>query len=217
MVVKDKILARKLASINYSEANKALKEVIAQVQKGVQLTSQDLKYILNIPEKSLIGDFLIEIDSFTEEQLKIIENYVISNFDHEDRDFVSDLIDVATTESLNLPYTRCLQLLNNSSERESYVVSSVISYIMSQPKFNFIDEIFLALTNILEDSSFYQNAQVKASFCLFRMTHDKKYLQDLIDLVEEGQEINRELLKNILLLDCNSSMYFHVDELERYR
>ncbi|MEN7551906.1 hypothetical protein AAG747_28590 [Rapidithrix thailandica] len=217
MVVEDKILAKKIASLEYQTANKALREVLAKVNAEEQLSIEDIKYILNIPEKSLIGDFLIEYDYFTEDQKSFIESYIIANLNDEDRDFVSDMIDFATIESLNLPYEVCIDFLKSNTEGESYVVSSVLSYLISQPKFNYIEKLFVALTNVLEDASFFQNAQLKAAFCLFRITQDRKYLREVIELVEKGQSINKDLLKNMLSIHFNNNKYFSIRELEKYR
>ena len=80
-----------------------------------------------------------------------------------------------------------------------------------------IRDLLDKLNNILNDSNYFQDCQVKAVLFLYRITYKKVYLNQLIDLVECGQETNRELLRNLLKVNANAIECFEAKELIKYR
>lgn len=175
------------------------------------LTNDQIMEILHWKSLRVVSRFLHEYD-FEEENLPIIHRFILDNLDHEDRLFVSDLIEVATELDLELPYLKCLEFLdwkakaNSNEDDQHYVVMATINYVFKNLKQKYITRIVNSLNNILNNGNSYQSTQVRADFVLFRITQKQKYLRDLIDLVIN--EKHQELLNNILKKEYNQQRYF---------
>ena len=175
------------------------------------LTNEQIMEILHWKDLFVVGRFLHEYD-FEEEDLPIIHSFILNNLDHEDRLFVSDLIEVATELDLELPYLKCLEFLDWKAKADSdeddqhYVVMATIDYVFKNLKQKYIARIVDSLNNILNNRNSYQSTQVRADFVLFRITQKQKYLWDMIDLVIN--EKHQGLLNNILKDEYNRQRYF---------
>jgi hypothetical protein len=201
--MKSKIFLQ-LNSSNYETASKALFNFL----KVEFINEADLSLLLSIDNPLIIGDFLEEYKNFNQSDLKLIENYIKGNLNNLNKLFVSDLIEFATNWSLELPYEICLKFLKNFGNDDDYVQLASLDYIYENLKFNYIEEIYNSLNNILSNPMSNQSSQVKSAFILFRITNKKNFLVDLIDLVVHGNEYNKVLLSNILILKHNNEIYF---------
>ena len=197
-------ILNRLQSEDYTIASKALKEYM---NHGV-LDDADLEIILSLTNKLIVGDFLEENQNFSDGQLQILETYIIQNIDDKNRLFVSDLIAFATDWGLTLPYKRCIEFLEKYDDDNLYVQIASIEYIFENFKTFYFDEIYTTLTNILNNVEVNQSVQVRAAFILYRFTFQQKFLNELTDLVNNGSELNKEVLKNILAVDFNKPKYF---------
>ena len=163
-----------LNSLDYTIASKVLNSLLDK-----QLELEDIKQIMSIENKLIIADFLGEYTYFSDNDLAYINSYITINIDNEDRLFVSDLIEFAIEFNLSLPYEKCLDFLLNHKDENAYVLLAAIDYIFENLNFYYIDTIVLRFENIINNPEHNQSAQVKASFALFRITLDEKYLLDL--------------------------------------
>ena len=193
-----------LNSEDYSVASKCLDNIL----KEDNLDSEDIKSLLTLNNKLIISDFIEGYGNFNQESLNIVEDFINKNLDHDDRLFVSDLIEFATIWNLSLNYKKCINFLKKYGNDEDYVLLAAIDYIFENLRISEIDEIYDSLYLILHNPESNQSAQVKAAFVLFRITGKKEFLADLIDLVINGHADNKLLLGNILSLKHNGASYF---------
>jgi hypothetical protein len=200
----ERSLLDELNSIEYNGSLKSLKEILSIRS----LSDVDLLEILNNANRLIIADFLQQFSSFSESNLDVIERYINENLDHDDRLYVSDLIEFATDRNLDLLYSKCLKLLSIYEGDNTYVQLASIEYVLKNLKFEFIREIYDSLSSILDNPECNQSNQVLSSFALLRITNSNKFLVDLVDLVVNGDPNNKEFLNNLLLLDYNSEEYF---------
>jgi len=200
----EKLLLDKLNSAEYEISVKSLKEILP----SKAISDGDLLEILSVENKLVVGDFLQQYSNFSEGNLKVIERYINENLDHADRLYVSDLIEFATDQNLDLMYRRCLDFLKQYEDDNTYVQLASIEYIFKNLRFSHIKEIFNSLSSILDNPECNQSNQVLSAFVLFRITANNKFLNDLIDLVVNGDEDNRKFLGNLLKLDYNDAKYF---------
>jgi len=193
----------------YGKAELCLKKVIKK-----KLCTEDIKTMLLLDNKLIIGEFLIHYKHFDNNDLKYIAQYILDNLDNKDRMLVSDLIEFATYWELQLPYDKCIEFLTIYKDDNTYVQLAVIDYIFENLKFSKIVKVVAALQEILNSPNMNNSLKVKASFVLFRITMKKKYLEDLIDFVIV--EDYRELLQNILKEKYNSQKYFDYHNLLKF-
>lgn len=194
----------KLKSKSYKVASKALKELI----KSDSISDSDLETILYLADKTIIGDFLQEYKKFTNVQLKYLETFIVLNLDNDNRLFVSDLIEFSIDWGLLLPYKKCIEFLTMFEDDNLYVQIASLDYIFENLKTVYFDEIYDILCSILNNPESNQSVQVRASFMLFRFTAKPFFLQELGDLVVNGDDLNKSVLKNILAMEFNKPQYF---------
>lgn len=195
---------KEINSLSFIESNKILLNFI---ESSCKIKNKELRELLELKEKELVSTFLEGYEDFTNEQLKIIEDYINNNLNIDERDFVSDLIDFASAWVLNIDYKKLLFFLNNDSEDEHFVVLSTINYITENMKLFYVDEIVDRMKSILNNVNFFQNVQISAALCLFRVTHDKKYLFEIKEWFNDNDG-NVLFLKNKLKLDYYKNKYF---------
>jgi len=203
----EKINACKEDKDIYSEIEKYLDNLLS---KG-KLKQKEILEILHLENYLFISDFLIKYIFFDKEDLTLIQNYIIANLAHKERLFVSDLLEFATYWDLELPYEKCLNLLDKYEGDDHYVLLASMDYVFKNLRFEYIDQIVDRLINVIDNSNQIQTAQVKASFILFRITLKKEYLTNLIELVVNND--HKTLLRNILNLEYNSQKYFDYHDL----
>ena len=203
----EKINACKEDKDIYSEIEKYLDNLLS---KG-KLKQKEILEILHLENYLFISDFLIKYIFFDKEDLTLIQNYIIANLAHKERLFVSDLLEFATYWDLELPYEKCLNLLDKYEGDDHYVLLASMDYVFKNLRFEYIDQIVDRLINVIDNSNQIQTAQVKASFILFRITLKKEYLTNLIELVVNND--HKTLLRNILNLEYNNQQYFDYHDL----
>jgi|GEM_PF-3045785 len=183
----------------------------ALLDNGI-LPAEDIDAILALKSVLIIADFLTQYQHFSKENIHTVHKFILDNLNHKNKLFVSDLIEFAEYWELELPYQQCIKLLNKFKADNTYVQLAMIDYLYTNLKLKHIDAITKALNEVLENPECNQSVQVKSAFFLFRITHKKKYLTALVDLVVNGDG-NKTLLKNILLSNFNGSDYFEYYDL----
>lgn len=197
-------IIEKLNSSEYSIASNCLNDILMN-----EIIDKDaITILLSIDNTAIISDFLEKYKDFKKNELVLIEGYINKNLDHYDRLFVSDLIEFATSWELTIDYEKCLSFLTKYGKDDDYVMLTSIDYVFENLKFANIDKIYELLHSILHNTECNQSAQVKSAFILFRITHKKEFLTDLMDLVVNGHIDNRLLLSNMLSLNHNKLAYF---------
>ncbi|UII30781.1 hypothetical protein LVD17_21030 [Fulvivirga ulvae] len=193
----------RLSSDQFDEPYDLINEII---NDGIIISNDELRLFLNHEDNLITSDFIGKYDLFNPEQIKLMESYIIKNLNHEDDLFVSDLIDFANKWQILSIYEECIKILSRS-EAEHSVFSSIF-FLYERINYEFIEEFYGGLNRIIDSQDYYQNAQVAACFYLFRLSHDVKYLDDLKDYIQNGQDMNVDVLKNILSLNYNQQEYF---------
>lgn len=194
----------KLNSTDYSIASNCLNSLL----KDNGINKVDIRELLALDNTLIIGDFLEKYDAFDSEDLLELEEYINNNLDHSDRLFVSNLIEFATDWELSINYKKCIDFLGKYGDDDDYVVLASIDYVFENLRMAEIENIYRSLHSILNNPEQNRSTQIKAAFALFRITHRKEFLTDLTDLVVNGDENNKLLLKNILTVKYNSKEYF---------
>ena len=200
----DKEILSTIAQSEYGDAYSGLERLL----KINRISNKDLDIILHTGNKLLIGEFLELYDAFTESNLKLIESFINANLLHENRLFVSDLIEFASEWGLRINYDLLIGFLSVYKGDETYVQLASIDYVYRYMNLTKLDEIYNALYSILQNPRCNQSSQVKASFVLLRITNNEVFLEDLIDLLINGCKENRELMKNMLSQHFNGPKYF---------
>ena len=129
----------------YTDSEKCLLKIMKK-----KLSIDKIKEILDLENKLIAGAFLTKYQHFDDNDLKYMEQYILDNLDHENKMFVSDLIEFATCWELQLPYRKCIEFLTVHKEDNTYVQLSAIDYIFENLKFSYILEIVKALQEILD-------------------------------------------------------------------
>jgi len=210
----DTTILSNLESADYTIAYNSLAGILA---KG-KLNRFAFEEILSLRNKLIVGDFLEEYQFFSKRDLDYMRRYIISHLDHQNRLFVSDLIEFASYWEIELPYKKCLFFLETYSDfieiesDNSCVLMALLDYISINIKLEHIKQIKGYLDKILNNPLQEQSCQVRAAFILFRITHKRKYLEDLIDLAV-NTEGHVELIKNILEKPHNAQDYFDYHDL----
>lgn len=199
------MLINNLNSLDFIEANKILNTTISS---GYNFSINEIEDLLNLNEKEITATFLEKYETFEEHQLSFIEGYINKNIAIANKDYLSDLIDFATYWSLNLNYKKLLILLSNDHPENKFVVLSTVQYITENIKLMYIEEIVMALENILNNPNFYQNTQIASALALYRLTHKKSYLEEIKHWFKKTDEVNILYLKNTLKLKFNKDMFF---------
>ena len=188
---------------DYSVATKTLNTILARGK----LNHKEITSILKLENLVIVGEFLQEYQYFDAIDLTYIKDFLIYNLDNSDRLFVSDLIEFAGKWEIELPYKKCIEMLKVYEDDNTYVQLSLTTYLFENLKIVHIEHLFSTLCEVLNNPECNQSVQIKAAFFLFRITHKKEFLNDLVDLVVNGSD-NKELLQNLLLIDYNSEEYF---------
>lgn len=98
-----------IENLNFIEAHK----IILQICKDrLYLSLDDISFILNLKNKELVESFLAEYAHFHEKELLYIENFINSNLEHENKEFLSDLIYFATDFGLDINYKKNSKIFN---------------------------------------------------------------------------------------------------------
>lgn len=191
--------------------NRQIEDKLAELM-DLDLTEEQIGEILNWEDKYYVAEFLKGYGGFDKNNLPIVHRYILENLDHPDRMFVSDLIEFAEEFDLDLPYEKCLDLLwwecpsGSRENEEHFVIMAVIDYLAQNIRGHYIERIVKGLERIINNRYQFQSTQVRADLLLFRITHKRKYLMDLIDLVVNLD--HRELMNNLLKSTNYQQRYF---------
>ena len=195
-----------IENLNFIEAHK----IILQICKDrLYLSLDDISFILNLKNKELVESFLVEYAHFHEKELLYIENFINSNLEHENKEFLSDLIYFATDFGLDINYKRILKFLIIEVEDNNFLVLASLHYLSENIKFLYIDSIIDNLIYIRDNEVYHQNEQLLASLILFRITHKPDYLVFVKELIEHD-ESNLEFFNNVIKDDMYDQKYFNI-------
>ena len=172
-----------------------------------KIDDQDLFKIFELNEREHIITFLEKYNDFTVYQFSLIEDFINNNLNDSDRDFVSDLIDIASDWSLNLNYEMLLSFLSNDKEDEHFVILSTINYVTENLKLFYYNEILDLLKKILDNSNYYQNVQISSALCLFRITGDLKFIEEIKYWIIDDAT-NKEFVQNKLKSEYYINNFF---------
>lgn len=192
----------------FVEANKKLIELC---QKDISFSLSDLKLILNFKDKQLVNTFFNDYKYFSKEDFLYIEKFINDNFNHSNKDFVSDLIYFALDFGLDLDYTKLLSLLLIETEDTDCLVLACIEFISMNIKFLYIEEIIEKLELIINKTIYHQNEQLLASLTLYRLTRKSTYLDFIQELINYD-ESNLNYLTNVLKSEMYSEKFFDYSE-----
>lgn len=187
---------------------------------GSILSKEELNYILDSPilpehifkviiddrtlDKLSIGDILEKYEFFSEIQLQELEKYILSHIDEKSPLFMSDLIDCANWNNIENEsiFEFCIKVIKN--RRASSIVLSAILYIFEHMKIVQSDTVVPVFNRVINNKSYYQDCQIIAAFCLFRITMNPKYLQYIRETISLNREMYQVLRKKLLLMDYNN-------------
>jgi len=199
-------------------------------QGGYILLTEELDIILNLPklttevfnvilddrtlDKLSTGDILEKYEHFTERQLGIINKYIHGHLYDKNTLFVSDLIDCANwnnIESVTI-FNFCLDTIKK--RRTLPMVLSAIMYVFEHMRISQSIFVVPVLERVINNKTYYQNCQIIAAFCLFRITMNPKYLQIIKELVSIDKDLHNVLTNKMLLMDynCNKRCFFYGNE-----
>ncbi|WP_447637235.1 hypothetical protein [Flavobacterium microcysteis] len=196
-----------IEKLNFIEAHKIILQLC---EDKIHLSLDDISFILNLKEKELVESFLKEYAHFHQKELLYIENFINSNLEHENKEFLSDLIYFATDFGLDISYSKILELLIIDAEDNNFLVLASLQYLNKNIKFLYIDALLENLTYIRDHEVYHQNEQLLASLILFRITHKPDYLAFVKELIEYD-ESNLEFFNNSIKDDMYDGKYFNIE------
>lgn len=197
----------KLFGINEMSFNEAVKLINEICNTNAKLSLSEINFILNLNEKELVNIFFDEYKYFDQHEFLLIENFIDTNLETTNKDFLSDLIYFATDFGLNINYQKIISFLVIDEEDIDCLVLACLEYINMNVKFLYIEELIKNLEYIRNNILYHQNEQLLASLVLFRITHKIKYL-DFINEMIEYDKSNLEFLKNKLKEKAYHNDYF---------
>ncbi|MDR0227782.1 MAG: hypothetical protein LBI72_01745 [Flavobacteriaceae bacterium] len=178
----------------------------------IKLELNDIKRLLNIEDKSMIDVFLQEYILFDENDKAYLELFIDDNLEHENTEYVSDLLYFATDWSLNINYLKVLNLIKNHAKDENYVVLGAINYISNNIKYYYIEEIVSSFNSVVNSSDYFQSEQVLASISLYRITRKQSFLDFVVELIDYDNS-NLVFLTNLLGEKSYREEYFDLTEI----
>lgn len=199
----DNDLIEMLSSEYYNPPYQAIEYIINQKKISLKI----LNHILNLEDKLVVGEFLEKFIYLSDEQLKSVENYIRMHIKDRDALFVSSLIESANVNSFLCFYNDFLNVIR--FRRNDLIVLAALDFIFENLQLDRIKDIVNTFRRVINNKSYYQNCQVIASLYLFRITYAKEYLIFLEELIMQGGESNRLVLRNSLtLMEYNQQKYF---------
>ena len=170
---------------NFEESYKSFLEITKSARK---ISNKEIDVLFLIEEKELVNTFLEYFDYFSISNLIHIEKKINRLLFNRNREYVSDLIDFATFNGLNLNYMIILNSLSLVDEEdEHYVILSALQYISENIKYYYLEEIFDKLETVLE-SNCSGNIKVISLLIMYKISHLDKYLVRIEEVLfnEEG-------------------------------
>ena len=199
-------------------------DFLSEERKDYILLSEELNAILDIPKlskkifniilddktlnKLSVGDILEKYENFTKIQLIKIRRYIHSHLYDKNPLFVSDLIDCANWNNIesDIIFDFCINAIKKY--RTSPIVLSAITYVFEHMKISQSVVVVPIFDRLLNNKTYYQDCQIIASFCLFRITMNPKYLQVIKELTILDNELHNVLINKMLHMDYNKKNCF---------
>lgn len=204
-------ILKNIETQSFEEANEAILEIC---RKKIKLSPEDIKFILNFQEKELVNIFFYQYSLLDQKDFIIIESFINSNLDNEDREFVSDLIYIALDFGLDLNYTKILSFLKIKEEDEDLTVLASLEYLHKNNKSLYYKELIENLEYVRNNDIYYQNEQLLASLILFRITHKSSYLSFIKELIKSDNS-NLRYFENILKSEIYNEVFFDLTEIKK--
>jgi hypothetical protein len=175
----------------------------------IKLDLNEIKQILCFKDKDLVDLFLREYILFDKDDRVYLELFINDNLEHENTEFVSDLLYFACDLSLNIDYLRVMSLIDSHVQDENYVVLGALNYISTNVKYYYINEIFSTMQKVFNSEKYYQSEQILASIILYRISNKTEYLIFIKELLlaDEG---NILFLTNLLKEEAYQEEYFNI-------
>ena len=209
-----KMIISKLESIesrSFDEAGAIISEIC---RNDIKLSLKEIEFILHMKEKELINIFFYEYSLFDQKDFVFVEGFINSNLDHENRDFVSDLIYIALDFALDLNYKKILSFLKTEKEDVDLIILASLEYLHKNIKLLYVEELTEGLEYVRNHAVYYQNEQLLASLILYRITYKEHYLLFIKELLE-SDDSNLKYLQNILKGEMYSDTYFNNIEIQK--
>lgn len=202
---------KKIENKSFIESNEIILDIC---KKKVELSLEEIEFIFNLPEKELVNTFFYEYALFNQKDFLFIENLINLNLQNTNKDFVSDLIYVALDFGLDLNYRKLLSLLIIEEEDKDLLVLACLEYIHKNIKFIYFQELINSLEYVRNNTIYYQNEQLLSSLILYRITHKKKYLSFVEELIASDHS-NFKFLGNILKGEMYDDNFFDLSEIKK--
>lgn len=196
---------------SFEEANEVILEIC---RKKIKLSPEDIIFILNFQEKELVNSFFYEYSLLDQKDFILIECFINSNLDNENKDFVSDLIYIALDFGLDLNYTKILSFLKIKEEDKDLIVLASLEYLHKNIKLLYCKELIESLEYVRNNDVYYQNEQLLASLILFRITHKNSYLTFIKELIKSDHS-NLIYFENILKSEIYNALFFDLTEIKK--
>lgn len=180
----------------------------------IKLNLEDIKKILDLNDKNLIDLFLKEYILFDKGDKIFLENFIDNNLNHENKEFVSDLIYFADDIALNIDYREILKIVKSNENDQFYSVLASLIYLSNNIKLFYIAEIINSLEYVVNNSNYFQSEQIIASLLLYRITNKPYYLEFIQELIEYDKS-NLDFLNNTLKNEMYDERYFNFIEFNK--
>ena len=157
-------------------------------------------------------------ENFTEQQLNVIKRYIHIHLHDKNPLFVSDLIDCANNNNIEsaIIFDFCMDTIKK--RRAPAMVLSAIMYVFEHMRITQSIRVVPVLERVVNNKTYYQNCQIIAAFCLFRITMNPQYLQMIEGLVAFNKELQIVLINKMLNMNYNNSKrYFFYYEKNAFR
>ena len=182
-----------------------LTEELNMILASPRLPTRVLNVILDEEtlDKLSVGDILEKYEHFSKRQLARIEKYIHAHLQDDNLLFVSDLIDCANWNNIESEtiFDFCLDTIKK--RRSLAIVLSAIVYVFEHMRITQSVRVVPVFERVLNNKTYYQNCQIVAAFCLFRITMNPQYLQSIKELVAMDNNLLTILTNKMLLMDYN--------------
>ena len=188
-------------------------------QHAYILLTEELNAILNTPKLSMcvfniiiddktlnklsVGDILEKYENFTPRQLAKIKKYIHIHLDDDNSLFVSDLIDCANNNNIEsfAIFDFCIRIIKH--KRSAPIVMSAIVYVFEHMRIPQSVLVVPVFEHVINNKTYYQDCQIIAAFCLFRITMNPQYLRIIRDFVTLDKDLHTVLMNKMLHMDYN--------------
>ena len=161
------------------------------------IRNPELKIFLHNKNRQLVGDFLLNYEYFTSNNISAIHQFILQNLSNTDKLFVSDLIDFAVDYQLPIPVRQCYCLLERFGDDDDYPQISFLNYLLVNKPAVDCKKLERLLNNIIDNKRCSIYAQLRASILLYELNQKKRYVFNVIAYTQIDDAC-KILLDNIL-------------------